>query len=141
MTYDWPEGGGAPFDTSADETQWVLLASTRFGRTWPAGDLRDFGSYDPSFEKRVPVGYKTIAAVERLAVLAHGHVLREWAATRHHPAGTRFVVNDGRGGEPGPDGRWISNAHNSHDEAMAAARSMKDRQVLVGRVLVERNWH
>ncbi len=141
VRYDWPEGGGAPFDTSADETRWVLVASGRLGRTWPAGDLRDFGSYDPLFEERVPVGHKTIAAVERLAVLVHGRVLKEWTGTRYHPMGTTFVVSDGRGGERGPDGRWISHVHETYDAAMAQARSMKDRQVLVGRVLVEKDWH
>jgi len=139
--YDWPEDGGAPFDATDDETRWVLVASGRFGRTWPAGDLRDFGSLDPSFEKRVTVGYKTISAVERLAVVGRGRVAREWAPTRHHLTGTTFVVYDGRGGERGSDGTWISHTHDTYDAALAEAQSMRDRQVLVVRVLVTKHWH
>jgi hypothetical protein len=139
--YDWPDGGGAPFDTSADETHWVLEASGRLGRTWPAGDLMDFGSWDPSFEHRVPVGYKTIAAVERLAVVVEGTVVREWPGTRYHPAGTTYVAEDGQGGEKDPDGRWISHAHETYEDALADAKGMKDRRVLVGRVLVSASWH
>ena len=108
--YDWPEDGGAPFDATDDETRWVLVASGRFGRTWPAGDLRDFGSLDPSFEKRVTVG-------------------------------TSYLVAGGQGGERGLDGTWISHAHDTYDAALAETRTMKDRQVLVVRMLVTKHWH
>jgi hypothetical protein len=141
VTYDWPEGGGAPFDTAADDVHWVLLAGSKFGRTWPAGDLRDFGSWTTDFEKRVRMGYKGIAAAERLAVVDRGDVVREWPATRYHPAGTTFVVADGLGGRRGPDGAWISHAHDSYDAALAEASSMMDRQSLVVRVLVSKDWH
>jgi hypothetical protein len=141
VRYDWPQGGGDPFDTAADETHWVLEASGWLGRTWPAGDLMDFGSWDPSFEHRVPVGYKTIAALERLAVVVQGAVVREWPGTSHHPDATTYTAVDGQGGEKGPDGRWISHTHDTYVSAVADARGMKDRRVLVGRVLVSHHWH
>ena len=159
VTYDWPEGGGAPFDTSADETHWVLLAGGRFGRTWPAGERREFGSTHPDFERRVPMGYKVIGIGERLAVVDRGTVLREWPQSgprsgaeipvldpyQHHVPGFEssgiFDVLDGQGGRRGPDGRWISHRHDSYDAALAEARTMTDRRALVVRLIEELNWH
>jgi hypothetical protein len=141
VTYDWPEGGGAPFDTTADDVRWLLVAGSKFGRTWPAGDLRDFGSWTTDFEKRVPMGYKAITAAERLAVVDHGDVVREWPATPDDHTAATFSVIDGQGGRRGPDGRWIAHDHETYDAALAEARSMKDRRVLVVRRLASRDWH
>jgi hypothetical protein len=138
--YDWPEGGGAPFDTSADETRWMLVAGSRFGLTWPAGDRRDFGSWDPVFESRVPMGYKVIQLAERLAVVDRGRVVREWAETGLTASGT-YAVLDGLGGKRGPDGRWISHQHDSYAAAIAKAVGMEDRRVLVVSILQTLNWH
>ena len=119
VRWDWPDGGGAPFDASEATTRWVLVVGNTFGRTWPAGDLLDFGSWTTDFERRVPMGYKTIRATERLAVVDRGTVVREWPPTRqerpqpvhdpyqHHvpgfePDGT-FAVLDGQGSKRGPD--------------------------------------
>ena len=162
VRYDWPEGGGDPFDASADGTRWVLVAGSRFGRTWPAGDPRDFGSWDPAFEHRVPVGYKVIQIAERLAVVDRGRVVREWAETgllwtghppvppvsdpyQHHvpgggPRGT-YAALDGHGGERGPDGRWVSHQHDSYAAALAEACTMTDRRALVVSVLTTKDWH
>ena len=159
VTYDWPDGGGAPFDTAEDETRWVLLAGSRFGRTWPAGDRRDFGSWRTDFERRVPMGYKGIAIAERLAVVDHGMLLREWPRSgprsgadvpvldpyQHHVPGFEsdgtFLVVDGDGGTRGPDGRWITHSHDSYAAALADARAMSDRRVLVVRLVEQQNWH
>ena len=160
--YDWPEGGGAPFDTSADETRWVLVAGGRFGRTWPAGDRRAFGSQDPDFERRVPMGYKVIQLAERLAVVDHGSVVREWASTgltstgyppappvadpyQHHVPGVAasetFQVMAGEGPVRGPEGRWLSHEHDSYAAALTEACAMRGKRVLVVRVLETLNWH
>lgn len=163
VTYDWPEGGGAPFDASDDRTRWVLVAGSRFGRTWPAGDRRDFGSWDASFEQRVPMGYKVIQLAERLAVVDHGTVVREWPSTgltatgqppappvsdpyQHHVPGVEasegpWAALDGDGGRRGPDGRWVSHEHDSYAAALAAARSRSDARMLVVRLLQTVNWH
>lgn len=161
VTYDWPEGGGAPFDTSDAETRWVLVAGSRFGRSWPAGDRRGFGSTGPDFERRVPMGYKVIQLAERLAVVEQGRVVREWPETgltatghppvppvsdpyQHHvpgPASGTYAALDGQGGKRGPDGRWISHVHNRYDAALAEASSMEDRRVLVVSVLQTLDWH
>jgi hypothetical protein len=157
VRWDWPDGGGAPFDASEATTRWVLVVGNTFGRTWPAGDLLDFGSWTTDFERRVPMGYKTIRATERLAVVDRGTVVREWPPTRqerprpvhdpyqHHvpgfePDGT-FAVLDGQGSKRGPDGRWISHEHDSYAAALAEARGMTDRRVLVVRLLTEKGWH
>jgi hypothetical protein len=160
--YDWPDGGGAPFDTSADETHWVLVAGSRFGRTWPAGDRRDFGSTGPDFERRVPMGYKVIQLAERLAVVDGGRVEREWTETgltatgyppvppvsdpyQHHVPGHTasgtYAALDGQGGRRGSDGRWIRHQHDSYAAALAEAVSMKDRRVLVVSILQTIDWH
>jgi hypothetical protein len=162
VAYDWPDGGGAPFEVSADETRWVLVAGSRFGRTWPAGDPRDFGSWGPDFERRVPMGYKVIQIAERLAVVEQGRVLREWPETglrwdgypptppvfdpyQNHVPGTQpsstYAALDGRGGERGPDRRWISHQHDSYAAALAEARTMTDRRVLVVSLLTTKDWH
>lgn len=129
VRWDWPDGGGAPFDTSGDATRWLL----------------------------VPMGYKTIQAAERLAVVDRGTVVREWPQVhverprpvydpyQHHvpgdePEGT-FAVLDGRGAKRGPDGRWITHEHDSCAAAVAEARSMTDRRVLVVRLLTSKGWH
>lgn len=162
VAYDWPEGGGEPFDTSADETRWVLVAGKKLGRTWPAGDRRDFGSWDPAFEHRVPMGYKVIQIAERLAVVEQGRVLREWAETglrsngyppvppvsdpyQHHvpghaPSGT-YAALDGHGSTRSADGRWISHEHDSYADALAEAKDMEDRRVLVVSILETKDWH
>ena len=159
VTYDWPEGGGDPFDTAADETRWVLVAGSRFGRTWPAGDRRDFGSTGPAFERRVPTGYKAIQIGERLAVVDRGSVLREWPPSgprsgaeipvldpyQHHVPGYEssgtFEVLDGQGSKRGPDGTWIHHRHDAYDTAIADASTMTDRRVLVVRLIEEKGWH
>lgn len=154
VVYDWPEGGGDPFDTSPDETRWVLLAGRRLGRTWPAGDLRDFGSWSTDFESRVPMGYKVIQVAERLAVVDHGRVVREWPESglaaptadavldqwplRGMPT---FSVVDGGGPRRAPDGTWVTHEHEWYDDALAEAVGMRDRRALVVRLLTERNWH
>lgn len=157
VRWDWPDGGGAPFDTSDEVTRWVLVVGNTFGRTWPGGDLLDFGSWSTDFERRVPMGYKTIQAAERLAVVDRGTVVREWPQVhversrpvydpyQHHvpgyePEGT-FAVLDGRGSRRGPDGRWITHEHDSYAAAVAEARSMTDRRVLVVRLLTSKGWH
>ena len=159
MRYDWPDGGGAPFDTTPDETHWVLLAGSRFGRTWPAGDERDFGSWTTDFERRVPMGYKGIAICERLAVVDHGTVLREWPQSgprsgaeipvldpyQHHVPGFEsrgtFLVEDGLPARRGPGGDWITHRHDSYAAALAEAGTMSDRRVLVVRLMTQRDWH
>jgi hypothetical protein len=159
VDHDWPEGGGAPFDTAPDETRWVLFARGRFGRTWPAGDALDFGSSTTDFARRVPLGYTTIQVVERLAVVDRGTVLREWPLSgprvdvevrvldpyqRHVPGfepDPTFEVLDGRGSRRGPDGAWIHHRHDSYDAAIAHARTMTDRRVLVVRLIEEKGWH
>lgn len=115
VSYDWPEGGGAPFDVSDDATRWVLVAGSRFGRTWPAGDRLDFGSWAPGFEGRVPMGSK-------------------------ESSGT-YAALDGNGGERGPDGRWVSHQHDGYAGALAEARRMGDRRALVVRLLETKDWH
>ena len=158
VRHDWPEGGGAPFDTAPDETRWVLFARGRFGRTWPAGDVLDFGSWTTDFAARVPLGYATIQVVERRAVVDRGTVVREWPEHgppavgdggfdphQHHvpgfePSGT-FDILDGQGSKRGPDGQWIHHRHDSYDAALAEARTMTDRRVLVVRLIKEENWH
>jgi hypothetical protein len=157
ITYDWPDGGGGPFDASADETRWVLVAGKRFGRTWPAGDRRDFGSRDPDFQRRVPMGYKVIQVVERLAVVDDGRVVREWPESnevrprpvfdpyqRHVPgsgsSGT-YAVLDGQGSRRLPDGSWEKHEHDSYAAALAEAVGMDERRVLVGRLIETRDWH
>jgi len=162
VTYDWPEAGGAPFDVSDDATRWVLVAGSRFGRTWPAGDRLDFGSWAPGFEGRVPMGYKVIQLAERLAVVEEGRVLREWPETgltatghppvppvadpyQHHVPGWEstgtYAALDGNGGERAPDGRWVSHQHDSYAAALAEARTMDDRRALVVRLLETKDWH
>lgn len=157
VVWDWPADGGTPFDTTADETSWLLAVGSQFGRTWPAGDRRDFGSWETDFEARVPMGYKTIQIVERLAVVDRGEVLREWPQVpverssvgydpyQHHVPGFEssgtFDVLDGQGGTQDADGRWIHHRHDSYDAALAEARTMTDRRVLVVRLLEEKGWH
>lgn len=162
VTYDWPEDGGAPLDTADDETRWVLIAGSRFGRTWPAGDRRDFGSWGADFERRVPMGYLVIQLAERLAVVDRGRLLREWPQTglradgrpptppvsdpyQHEVPGWEssgtYAALDGQGGRRGPDGRWIRHEHDSYAAAVAEARTMRDRAVLVVRLLESRDWH
>ena len=157
VRWDWPEGGGSPFDTSDAATRWVLVVGNTFGRTWPAGDLLDFGSWSTDFEKRVPMGYKTIRAAERLAVVDRGSVVREWPPTHqerprpaydpyqhhvagHEPEGT-FAVLDGRGSTRAPDGTWTRHEHDTYAAALTEARGMTDRRVLVVRLLTEKGWH
>ena len=157
VTWDWPADGGTPFDTTADETRWLLVASSTFGRTWPAGDRRDFGSWTTDFEARVPMGYKTIQIVERLAVLDRGEVVREWPETpverpapvhdpyQHHVpgfgAGATYAVLDGLGGVRRPDGSWEKHEHDSRAAALAEARTIADRRVLVVRLGESMSWH
>lgn len=153
--YDWPEGGGAPFDAAPDETRWVLVCRGHFGRTWPAGDDLDFGS-SSDFAARVPMGYASIAIVERRAVVDGGRVVREWAASdrqppgpvsdpyQHHVPGFEadpvYEVLDGRGSRRGPDGEWAIRRHDSYAAALDDATST-DGPALVVTGVTSRGWH
>jgi hypothetical protein len=135
----------------------VLVVGNTFGRTWPAGDLLDFGSWSTDFERRVPMGYKTIQVAERLAVVDHGEVLRDWTETPverprpvHDPyqhrvpgfgsSGT-YAVLDGQGSRRLPNGSWEKHEHDFYADALAAARGTTDRRVLVVRLLESKGWH
>lgn len=147
IRYDWPAGGPDPFDVEPAETLWVLVdGAGRWGRAWPAGDLRDFGSWG-EFEQRVPMGYKVVQVLERLAVVKAGRVRRTWAPT---PAETWIGPWGSIGGLPYcalPRSGGAPAGFTSYDEALGAAvagsagDASDDSAWIAGRRIAIADWH
>jgi hypothetical protein len=135
VRYDWPVGGEHPFDLTSDETRWVLYAGA-WGRAWRPGTWGDFGDWTSEFP--VPMGYKQLLAIERLAVLSLGRVVREWSETglssydgREHA----YVACAARGGLGPIRVPW--------EEAMDKGLVLSEAVglVMVGRLRADVGWH
>lgn len=155
IAYDWPADGADPFDAAAPDPLWLLAdGAGHWGRAWPAGDLRDFGSYG-DFEQRVPMGYKVVEVRERIALMRDGELVHagarssavtwfgQWGAVGHlayavHPQ--HWVVARSR--EERTERRA---ACPTEDEALAAAARLSlaepEETWLVSRRIAIRNWH
>lgn len=144
--YDWPADGTDPFDLSPDDTQWVLYAN-RWGRAWPAGDFRDFGSLG-DFAKRVPMGYKPILIYERLAIVDAGRVLRTWPETAT-PLATSSLARRSSPYSAVTQGAWRGLAEPGHLTCEAAveaacahtAENPETGPLMVIRTLRHESWH
>jgi hypothetical protein len=77
LTYDTPRGGLDPFDVDEDRTQHVVEARG-WGRGWVPGDDR---VVPDSIYDDIPMGYRYLAVVEKLAVVVDGRVIRAWPVT------------------------------------------------------------
>ena len=78
ISYDWPADGHDPFTLDlGDQTLWILVAGSGWGKAWPAGDIRDYGTHR-GFVDRVPCGRLAINLLERLAVAYNGQLLGRW---------------------------------------------------------------
>ncbi|MFD0684833.1 hypothetical protein [Actinomadura fibrosa] len=73
LKYDTPRDGLDPFDVDEARTQHVVEA-----RGWVPGGDRVVPS---SIYDEIPMGYKYLAVVEKLAVVVDGRVVRAWPAT------------------------------------------------------------
>lgn len=150
ITYDWPAGGADPFEPTGPEPTWVLMDGLHhWGRAWPAGDRRDFGSWE-GFEKRVPMGYKVIEIRERIALVRDGAILQpsqqSREATWDRPWGDDHRRLPPYGAAPrtrGGDDRVASCA--SAEDALTAALRMsaaeRGETWLVSRRIAILNWH
>ncbi|WP_394824506.1 hypothetical protein [Pendulispora albinea] len=89
LGYDFPAGGLDPFDVQEPETQWFVDARG-YTRAWKHSEgERDVVYMSPpesEFAKKVPMGYKYVRILEKLAVVTRGLLVREWAETSRAPA-------------------------------------------------------
>lgn len=88
----WPVDGGEPFDPTTPGVQWFAARNGGISRVFPAGDWRDWGSWD-DFERAVPMGYTNLYGEERLAVCLDGRVAGEWSPYDGRPPGACTVVH------------------------------------------------
>jgi hypothetical protein len=146
ISYEWPLDGVDPFDVAAPEPLWLLSdGSGRWGRGWPAGDRRDFGTYG-DFLSRVPMGYRVVEIRERVALVAGGELVHasprsdaptwrgQWGTVGHLPYSAHpRTGSESRAGCP------------TEEEALDAAVqfSLAEPEVtwLVGRRIAIENWH
>ncbi|GLY90273.1 hypothetical protein [Actinoallomurus iriomotensis] len=93
VTYETPKGGLDPFDVDEARTQHVVEARG-WGYGWVPGDERVVpGSvYDD-----IPMGYRYLAIVEKLAIVVDGRVVREWPVTEASDHSFRRSVAYDRG--------------------------------------------
>jgi hypothetical protein len=167
LRYDTPRGGLDPFDIDEARTQHVVEARG-WGRGWVPGDDRVVpGSvYDD-----IPMGYRYLAVVEKLAVVVDGRVIRAWPATEASDHDFRRSVAFDRGAGVGEamteatiDRYWTNDAPwtawtrpyrvqtqdldlgligcPDHEDAIARARVLNiPTPAMVSRVLSHTSWH
>jgi hypothetical protein len=78
ISYDYPVGGLDPFDVTESRTQHLYFASG-WARAWAADE--PLPAQPVNIMDAIPVGYKALSTIEKLAVVADGEVLRQWPAT------------------------------------------------------------
>jgi hypothetical protein len=167
IQYDTPTGGLDPFDLAEGRTQWFVEARG-FGRAWVANgmDSPEIGQlYD-----NVPMGYRYLAIVEKLAIVAGGLLQREWAPTEEvaslgydYLEPYRIYYQSRLPISPYDQSHWYERAHTVDDPsglpwmaeplsfsaktyAAALLRALEqpahaDSAFLVGRVLRHESWH
>ena len=167
IQYDTPAGGLDPFDLAEGRTQWFVEARG-FGRGWVAAgmDSAEVGQlYDD-----IPMGYRYLAIVEKLAIVAGGLLQREWAPTGEvaklgydHLEPYRVYYQSRHPISPYDQSRWYEKAHTVDDPAglpwmyeplsfgaatyaHALISTLElppntDTAFLVGRVLRHESWH
>ncbi|WP_394835724.1 hypothetical protein LVJ94_02195 [Pendulispora rubella] len=88
ISYDFPAGGLDPFDLQEAETQWFVDARG-YTRAWKHSEGERAVEYmsptDSEFSKKIPMGYKYIRILEKLAVVTRGLLAREWPETSRAP--------------------------------------------------------
>lgn len=146
ISYEWPADGVDPFDRAAPEPLWLLSdGSGRWGRAWPAGDLRDFGGHG-DFLQRVPMGYRVVEVRERVALVTGGELVHasprsaaptwrgRWGAVGHLPYGAHPRAGSrSRADCPTEEG--------AVDAAVRLSRAEPEVTWLVSRRIAIENWH
>ncbi|GAB3426127.1 hypothetical protein [Flindersiella endophytica] len=167
IQYDTPTAGLDPFDLTEPSTQWFVEARG-FGRGWVAAGMSspEVGQlYDD-----IPMGYRYLAIVEKLAIVSGGLLQREWAPTDEpaklgydHLEPYRVYYQSRHPISPYDQSRWYEKAHTADDPAglpwmneplsfgaptyaSALLRTLEhpahtDSAFLVGRVLRHESWH
>ncbi|WP_092531028.1 hypothetical protein [Amycolatopsis arida] len=98
VAYDFPAGGLDPFDVEEPRTQHLYDAGG-WSRAWVAG--RSWPAPPPGrIHDVIPLPYKSVSLLEKLAVVVNGVVLREWPETGHASATRRLP------GRLRPAGLW-----------------------------------
>ncbi|MEU2433679.1 hypothetical protein ABZ611_30015 [Streptomyces sp. NPDC007861] len=70
-----------PFDSVPAETQYVL-----FGGHRPMSAFTDPALLDtPDLHQWIPMGYKILRSAQKVAILRHGDVVREWPMLYRDP--------------------------------------------------------
>ncbi|MGW7469588.1 hypothetical protein ACWGJT_34200 [Streptomyces xantholiticus] len=70
-----------PFDSERTETQYVL-----FGGHRPTSAFTDPARFnDPDLHEWIPWGYKILRRAQKVAILRHGDVVREWPVLHRDP--------------------------------------------------------
>ncbi|WP_216214180.1 hypothetical protein [Amycolatopsis aidingensis] len=90
VSYDYPLGGLDPFDLDEPRTQ-HLYDVGGWSRAWVAGE--PWQQECRAVHDALPVGYKALSLLEKLAVVVNGVVLREWPETSHSADGLRRLVD------------------------------------------------
>jgi hypothetical protein len=136
----WPVDGTDPFAPAPEVTCWFAARNGGISRVFPAGDWRDWGTWD-DFERAVPMGYTQLSGEERLAVCLDGRVAGEWTPYDGRPPGACTVVHleEARG-------HWYARTApaDSYEAALADAvrRSAEGaRRTLVAQQLRSTHWH
>ena len=137
--FDWPAEGPDLFDVHHDQTAtlyWARGTPTRLFLSEPAESDR--------VSDHIPMGYTTLATLEKLAIVADGQQLRVW----HHS--TRTVVDRGDLQQyqlvlPLEDGNYLKlGASWPFRYSLADAMRLSEvtgRPVAVCRVLSHIDWH
>ncbi|MFC7327931.1 hypothetical protein [Marinactinospora rubrisoli] len=106
IRYDFPSGGLDPFDVAESRTQWVIEARG-WARAWVPDDpaaaadpyvLRVAG--ESPFDG-IPMGYRYLAVLEKLAVVVAGEPVREWPEAAPDTRARDVSVAFDRGARPG----------------------------------------
>jgi hypothetical protein len=138
--FDWPAGGLDPFALDHDATvqlQWARgMPSRAYPRPLSEDDLR-------ARDEAIPMGYTTLAELEKVAVAAAGELLRVWPhGPRETHRGTlqpyQLVLPPAGRGYLGLGAQW------PFRYAAGDAVGLSDRTggpVLVCRVLSHTDWH
>ncbi|AUI50952.1 hypothetical protein [Arthrobacter crystallopoietes] len=143
ITWDCPQDGLDPFDIDEPQTQHLFLARG-WCRGWIASAEADNQAYDDAYRGGVPMGYKSLVAHEKLAVVNQGTLVAAWSETdtpsvppHHDPAWRIYRLLLQRDATD-------AGSYASYREALDAALELSGRTgeaIMVSRLLRVHAWH
>ncbi|MEV4413779.1 hypothetical protein [Catellatospora sp. NPDC049609] len=138
---DWPDGGGDPFDGRLPYAGLFYWAHEKPSRVFPAEQTPD----DTALYAAIPMGYTTLALLERVALVTGGRCRRRWKAGGSRAVATPLQQFQLLLPPTGPDGGYLLLGATWPERfAVRDAERLSARtggRVLVCRPLEHHNWH